>query len=141
MRLAFGIEGARPRGGGQEEAQPTRSANQEETHAMGTTLFDGNPQHDGLDHSAHPLLHHEGHMTATSPKEFAAIAARPPPSDAARATWSLHALLLIGSGVVAAAQIGKAIISVPLIRSDLSLGFDVAGLIVADLVLDEITVD
>jgi len=129
--LAFGIEGARPRGGGQEEAQPTRSANQEETHAMGTTLFDGNPQHDGLDHSAHPLLHHEGHMTATSPKEFAAIAARPPPSDAARATWSLHALLLIGSGVVAAAQIGKAIISVPLIRSDLSLGFDVAGLIVA----------
>ena len=98
---------------------------------MGTTFLDGNPQHDGLDHSAHPLPHHEGRMTATSPKEFATIAAAPPTSDGARVTWSLHALLLIGSGVVASAQIGKAIISVPLIRSDLSLGFDVGGLIVA----------
>jgi len=40
-------------------------------------------------------------------------------------------LLLIGSGVVASAQIGKAIISIPLIRDDLALGLDLAGLIVA----------
>ncbi|HMI15019.1 MAG TPA: MFS transporter, partial [Bradyrhizobium sp.] len=40
-------------------------------------------------------------------------------------------LLLMGSGVVAAAQIGKAIISVPLIRSELALSLDLAGLIVA----------
>ena len=92
---------------------------------MGTMFFDGDH------HGAHPVTCHEGHMTATSPKERAAIAPRSPTSDAARVTWSLHALLLIGSGVVASAQIGKAIISVPLIRSDLSLGFDVAGLIVA----------
>ena len=39
--------------------------------------------------------------------------------------------LLIGSGVVASAQIGKAIISIPLIRDDLALGLDAAGLIVA----------
>jgi MFS family permease len=39
--------------------------------------------------------------------------------------------LLIASGVVAAAQVGKAIISIPLIRSEMALGFDVAGLIVA----------
>jgi MFS transporter, DHA1 family, inner membrane transport protein len=43
----------------------------------------------------------------------------------------LQVLLLMGSGVVAAAQIGKAIISVPMIRSDLALGLDFAGLIVA----------
>jgi predicted MFS family arabinose efflux permease len=43
----------------------------------------------------------------------------------------LQVLLLIGRGVVAAAQIGKAIISVPMIRSDLALGLDLAGLIVA----------
>jgi MFS transporter, DHA1 family, inner membrane transport protein len=41
------------------------------------------------------------------------------------------AWLLIGCGVVAAAQIGKAIISMPVIRVDLGLGLDVAGLIVA----------
>jgi len=35
--------------------------------------------------------------------------------------------LLIGSGVVAAAQIGKAIISVPMIRSEMGLGLDLAG--------------
>jgi DHA1 family inner membrane transport protein len=52
-------------------------------------------------------------------------------SDEAARAWRLHALLLIGSGVVASAQIGKAVISVPLIRSDLALGFDIAGLIVA----------
>jgi predicted MFS family arabinose efflux permease len=40
-------------------------------------------------------------------------------------------LLLVGSGIIAAAQVGKAIISVPLIRSELSFGLDVAGLIVA----------
>ena len=40
-------------------------------------------------------------------------------------------VLLIGSGVVASAQIGKAIISMPLIRDDLTVGLDLAGLIVA----------
>ena len=40
-------------------------------------------------------------------------------------------LLLIGSGVVAAAQIGKAIISIPFIRADMDIGLGVAGLIVA----------
>ena len=44
---------------------------------------------------------------------------------------SLHVSLLIGSGVVAAAQIGKAIISIPMIRADMALGLDLAGLIVA----------
>lgn len=44
---------------------------------------------------------------------------------------TLHIVLLIGSGVVAAAQIGKAIISLPMIRADLALGLDIAGLIVA----------
>jgi len=38
---------------------------------------------------------------------------------------------LIGSGVVAAAQIGKAIVSVPLIRQDMATGFDHAGFLVA----------
>ncbi len=46
-------------------------------------------------------------------------------------TRNFHVWLLIGSGVVASAQIGKAIISLPMIRTDLALGFDVAGLIVA----------
>src|SRR5262249_18320683 len=40
-------------------------------------------------------------------------------------------LLLIGSGVVAAAQIGKAVISIPLIRAGMGIGLAVAGLIVA----------
>jgi predicted MFS family arabinose efflux permease len=44
---------------------------------------------------------------------------------------SAQVLLLIGSGIVASAQIGKAIITVPLIRSELSLGLDLAGLVVA----------
>jgi DHA1 family inner membrane transport protein len=39
--------------------------------------------------------------------------------------------LLMASGVVAAAQIGKAIISIPLIRAEMGLGLDLAGLIVA----------
>jgi len=43
----------------------------------------------------------------------------------------LYVWLLIGSGVVASAQIGKAIISLPMIRTDLALGLDLAGLIVA----------
>ncbi len=43
------------------------------------------------------------------------------------ATSKSHVWLLIGSGVVAAAQIGKAVISVPLIRADLGLGLDLAG--------------
>jgi len=42
----------------------------------------------------------------------------------------LHVWLLIGSGVVAAAQIGKAIISLPMIRTDLALGLDLAGMTV-----------
>jgi predicted MFS family arabinose efflux permease len=49
---------------------------------------------------------------------------------AGTATSKSHVWLLIGSGVVAAAQIGKAVISVPLIRADLNLGLDLAGLIV-----------
>ena len=56
---------------------------------------------------------------------------RQPSPDAAKRAWSLHAALLIGSGIVAAAQIGKAIITVPIIRGDLALGLDQAGLIVA----------
>src|SRR5919204_353952 len=43
----------------------------------------------------------------------------------------LQVMLLMGSGVVAAAQIGKAIIAVPMIRSELEVGLDRAGLIVA----------
>jgi len=39
--------------------------------------------------------------------------------------------LLIGSGVVAAAQIGKAIISLPMIRIDMAFGLGHAGLLVA----------
>src|SRR5258708_8422331 len=46
-------------------------------------------------------------------------------------TEKLQVLLLMGSGVVAAAQIGKAIIAVPIIRSDLALGLDFAELVVA----------
>jgi predicted MFS family arabinose efflux permease len=52
-------------------------------------------------------------------------------SDEAASARKLQVLLLMGSGVVAAAQIGKAIISIPMIRSDLALGLDLAGLIVA----------
>ena len=52
-------------------------------------------------------------------------------SHEATCARKLQVLLLMGSGVVAAAQIGKAIISVPMIRSDLALGIDLAGLIVA----------
>ena len=51
--------------------------------------------------------------------------------DEAASAGKLQLLLLMGSGVVAATQIGKTIISVPLIRSDLVLGLEVAGLIVA----------
>jgi DHA1 family inner membrane transport protein len=56
---------------------------------------------------------------------------RQPTSDAAKRAWHLHATLLIGSGIVAAAQIGKAVITVPMIRGDFALGLDLAGLIVA----------
>src|SRR3954453_7661798 len=52
-------------------------------------------------------------------------------SHEAASASKLQVLLLMGSGVVAAAQIGKAIIAVPMIRSDLVLGLDLAGLIVA----------
>jgi predicted MFS family arabinose efflux permease len=51
-------------------------------------------------------------------------------SDETTRAWSPQVLLLIGSGTIAAAQIGKAIISVPLIRSELGFGLDLAGLIV-----------
>jgi MFS family permease len=51
--------------------------------------------------------------------------------DEAASAEKVQVLLLMGSGVVAAAQIGKAIIAVPMIRSDLALGLDLAGLIVA----------
>jgi MFS family permease len=44
---------------------------------------------------------------------------------------ALQIMLLLASGVVAAAQIGKAIISLPMIRTELALGLDIAGLIVA----------
>jgi predicted MFS family arabinose efflux permease len=66
-------------------------------------------------------------LTATA--ETRSIDARA--SDAVAGAGSLHVWLLIGTGVVAAAQIGKAIISVPMIRSDLMLGLDLAGLVVA----------
>jgi hypothetical protein len=39
-------------------------------------------------------------------------------SDEAAGAGRLQVLLLMGSGVVAAAEIGKAVISVPMIRSD-----------------------
>jgi DHA1 family inner membrane transport protein len=50
---------------------------------------------------------------------------------AAERARQFHVWLLIGSGVVAAAQVGKAIISIPLIRSEMAVGLDLAGLIVA----------
>jgi MFS family permease len=56
---------------------------------------------------------------------------RQPSSDAAERAWRGHVTLLIGSGIVASAQIGKAIITVPMIVLDLALGLDLAGLIVA----------
>ena len=45
-----------------------------------------------------------------------------PRSEETMSAWSLQMLLLIGSGIVASAQIGKAIISVPLIRNELFVG-------------------
>jgi hypothetical protein len=42
----------------------------------------------------------------------------------------IHIWILIGSGFIAAAQIGKAIISIPLILTEMAFGFDFAGLIV-----------
>jgi MFS family permease len=45
--------------------------------------------------------------------------------------WRRHVCLLIGSGVLATAQIGKAIISIPIIRDDMMLSPAFAGLIVA----------
>jgi DHA1 family inner membrane transport protein len=50
---------------------------------------------------------------------------------AGAATLRSHVWLLIGSGTVAAAQIGKAAISVPMIREEMGLGLDLAGFIVA----------
>lgn len=54
-----------------------------------------------------------------------------PRSEETMSARSPQVLLLIGSGIVASAQIGKAIISVPLIRGELAFGLDLAGLIVA----------
>jgi len=69
-------------------------------------------------------------QVATKPGTISAYQPRHPSDEAARA-GKLQVLLLMGSGVVAAAQIGKAIISVPMIRSELALSLDLAGLIVA----------
>src|SRR5947207_9393238 len=69
-------------------------------------------------------------QAATKLSSTGAYQPRRPLDEAARA-GKLQVLLLMGSGVVAAAQIGKAIISVPLIRSELALSLDLAGLIVA----------
>src|SRR6266704_3659860 len=69
-------------------------------------------------------------QVATKPGTISAYQPRHPSDEAAHA-GKLQVLLLMGSGVVAAAQIGKAIISVPLIRSELALSLDLAGLIVA----------
>jgi MFS family permease len=60
-----------------------------------------------------------------------AAAIDPAISDKVAGAWRLHVSLLIGSGIIASAQIGKAVISIPLIRNDLALGLDLAGLIVA----------
>jgi MFS family permease len=56
------------------------------------------------------------------------------PGIAPTISYRLSVWLLIGSGVVAAAQIGKAIISLPMIRSEMGLGLDLAGVIVATFV-------
>ena len=69
-------------------------------------------------------------QVATKPGTISAYQPWHPSDEAARA-GKLQVLLLMGSGVVAAAQIGKPIISVPLIRSELALSLDLAGLIVA----------
>ena len=51
--------------------------------------------------------------------------------NAEAATSRSHVWLLIGSGTVAAAQIGKAAISIPMIREEMGLGLGLAGFIVA----------
>src|SRR5713101_7639833 len=48
----------------------------------------------------------------------------------ARALENARVGLLMASGVLAAAQIGKTIISIPLIRAEMGIGLDLAGLIV-----------
>src|SRR5262245_34183665 len=58
-------------------------------------------------------------------------AVRGPTSIGPERAWRSPVLLLIGAGVVASAQVGKAIICMPLIRDELALGLDIAGLIVA----------
>src|SRR5437764_1238731 len=68
-------------------------------------------------------------QVATKPGTISAYQPRHPSDEAARA--GKLQVLLMGSGVVAASQIGKAIISIPMIRSDMALGLDFAGLIVA----------
>jgi hypothetical protein len=47
-----------------------------------------------------------------------------------RTPWPLTCLLFLG-GTVAAAQVGKAIVSLPIMRSELHFGIDVAGAILA----------
>jgi MFS transporter, DHA1 family, inner membrane transport protein len=52
------------------------------------------------------------------------------PSDVDRTPWALCCLLFFG-GTVAAAQVGKAIVSLPLMRDDMSMGIGVAGAILS----------
>jgi DHA1 family inner membrane transport protein len=47
-----------------------------------------------------------------------------------RTPWALSCLLFFG-GTVAAAQVGKAVVSLPLMRSEMGLGIDVAGAILS----------
>jgi MFS family permease len=69
-------------------------------------------------------------QAATRPGTIGTYQRRHSSDEAARA-GTPQVLLLMGSGVVASAQIGKAIISIPMIRGELALGLDFAGLIVA----------
>src|SRR4051812_828857 len=50
--------------------------------------------------------------------------------SADRRSWPLVTLLLL-SGVLAAAQIGKAIITLPIICAEMKIGVDTAGLLLA----------
>jgi DHA1 family inner membrane transport protein len=52
------------------------------------------------------------------------------PSDVDRTPWALCGLLFFG-GTVAAAQVGKAIVSLPLMRDEMSMGIGVAGAILS----------
>ena len=62
-------------------------------------------------------------QVATKPGTISAYQPRHPSDEAARA-GKLQVLLLMGSGVVAAAQIGKAIISIPVGRIPWGVAID-----------------